>query len=132
MGITIKFRRGTATEHAQFSGAEGELTVQESVTEGDPWDLRVHDGLGGSGYLVPSATSVATLENKILDDTKFTGTISDNSGNLIAEVINGVLEFKAGKIALDAPLIYDQNNIKVPIEQEIARIARKNQMILGD
>ena len=71
MGITIKFRRGTASEHAQFSGAEGEVTVQEGAT-GKPWDLRVHDGLGGSGYLVPSATSEATLENKILDDTKFT------------------------------------------------------------
>ena len=131
MGITIKFRRGTVSDHAQFSGAEGEITVQEGAT-GKPWDLRVHDGLGGSGYLVPSATSEATLENKILNDTKITGTISDNSGNIIAEVINGVLEFKIGKISLDAPLMVDQNNIKVPIEQEIARIARKNQMILGD
>ena len=128
--MTIKFRRGTASEHAQFSGAEGEVTVQEGAT-GKPWDLRVHDGLGGSGYLVPSATSVATLENKILDDTKFTGTISDNSGNLIATIANGILEFESGAISLDAPLIVDQT-VTVPIEQMVARIARKNQMILGD
>ena len=38
MGITIKFRRGTATEHETFAGAEGEITVQESDDSGDPWE----------------------------------------------------------------------------------------------
>ena len=129
MGISIKFRRGDATEHLTFAGAEGEITVQENT--GLPWDLRVHDGLGGSGYLVSSDTSATTLENKILDDSKFTGTISDNSGNLIATVTAGVLVFESGAITLDAPTIVDQT-VTVPIEQMVARIARKNQMILGD
>ncbi len=46
MGISIKFRRGTAAEHSSFNGAEGEITVQKSDSSGDPWRLRVHDGLG--------------------------------------------------------------------------------------
>ena len=131
MGIAIKFRRGTSAEHATFAGAEGEVTVQESDSGGDPWDLRVHDGLGGSGYLVPSATSVATLTNKVLDNSKFTGTLSDNSGNTLATVTGGVLVFEAGTMTLEDPQIVDQTETK-PIEQMVARIARKNQMILGD
>ena len=77
MGVAVKFRRGTAAEHSTFAGSEGEVTVQKSDASGDPWDLRVHDGLGGAGHLVPSTDSVATLENKVLNDSKFTGTISE-------------------------------------------------------
>ena len=129
MGISIKFRRGDATDYLTFAGAEGEITVQENA--GVPWDLRVHDGLGGEGYRLSSDTSEATLENKTLDDAEFTGTISDGSGNLIATVTAGVLVFESGAMALDAPTIVDQT-VTVPIEQMVARIARKNQMILGD
>ena len=131
MGISIKFRRGTATEHETFAGAEGEITVQESDDSGDPWDLRVHDGLGGSGYLVSSDTSEATLTNKVLDNTKITGTVSDNSGNTLATVQSGALIFEPGTMTLEDPNVVDQDVTK-PIEQMIARIARKNQMILGD
>ena len=130
MGIAIKFRRGTATDHITFDGAAGEITVQENA--GAPWDLRVHDG-ENEGYLISSDTSAAILENKTLDDTEFTGTISDDSGNLIATVTagTGVLVFESGAMTLDAPTIVDQTET-VPIEQMVARIARKNQMILGD
>ena len=130
MGISIKFRRGDATDHLTFAGAQGEITVQEGAT-GKPWDLRVHDGLGAPGDLISSDTSEATLENKTLDDAEFTGTISDGSGNLIATVTAGVLVFESGSMTLDAPTIVDQTET-VPIEQMVARIARKNQMILGD
>ena len=131
MGISIKFRRGTATEHETFTGAEGEITVQESDSSGDPWNLRVHDGLGGGGYLVSSDTSVATLTNKVLDDAKITGTLRDNSGNTLATVQSGSLIFEPGTMTLEDPNVVDQDVTK-PIEQMIARIARKNQMILGD
>ena len=132
MGISIKFRRGTADDHATFGGAEGEITVQDNSGETNTaWDLRVHDGTNASGYLVPSATSTATLTNKTLTGAKFTGTLSDGSGNLIATVLDGVLVFESSKITLDAPTIVDQT-VTVPIEQMVARIARKNQMILGD
>ena len=131
MGISIKFRRGTATEHATFTGAEGEITVQESDDSGDPWNLRVHDGLGGSGHLLSSDASVATLTNKVLDDAKITGTLSDNSGNTLATVQSGSLIFEPGTMTLEDPNVVDQDVTK-PIEQMIARIARKNQMILGD
>ena len=131
MGVAVKFRRGTASEHSTFAGSEGEVTVQKSDSSGDPWDLRVHDGLGGSGHLVPSVDSVATLENKILNDSKFTGTISDNSGNTIATITGGKLVFSSNTTTLDTPSIVDQGST-VPLEQMVARVARKNQMILGD
>ena len=132
MGISIQFRRGTADEHATFDGAAGEITVQDNSGETNTaWDLRVHDGDNASGYLIPSATSVAKLTNKILESVKLTVNISDNSGNLIATVTDGVLVFESGAITLDAPTIVDQT-VTVPIEQMVARIARKNQMILGD
>ena len=131
MGVAVKFRRGTSAEHSTFAGSEGEVTVQKSDASGDPWDLRVHDGLGGAGHLVPSADSVATLENKILNDSKFTGTISDNSGNTIATITGGKLVFSSNTTTLDTPSIVDQGST-VPLEQMVARVARKNQMILGD
>jgi len=131
MGVAVKFRRGTASEHSTFAGSEGEVTVQKSDASGDPWDLRVHDGLGGSGHLVPSADSVATLNNKVLNNSKFTGTISDNSGNTIATITGGKLVFSSNTTTLDTPSIVDQGST-VPLEQMVARVARKNQMILGD
>ena len=39
MGVSIKFRRGTAAEHTSFTGAEGEITVLQSDSSGDPWRL---------------------------------------------------------------------------------------------
>ena len=131
MGVAVKFRRGTASEHSSFAGSEGEVTVQKSDSSGEPWDLRVHDGLGGSGHLVPSADSTATLNNKVLNNAKFTGTISDNSGNTIATISGGKLVFSSGRLTLDTASIVDQGST-VPLEQMVARIARKNQMILGD
>ena len=60
MGVAVKFRRGTASEHSSFAGSEGEVTVQKSDSSGEPWDIRVHDWLGGAGHLGPSADSTAT------------------------------------------------------------------------
>ena len=56
MGVSIKFRRGTAAEHTSFTGAEGEITVLQSDSSGDPWRLKVHDGT--SGYTVPTIVSL--------------------------------------------------------------------------
>ena len=47
-------------------------------------------------------------------------------------LIDGSIKlFESGAMALDGPTIVDQT-VTVPIEQMVARIARKNQMILGD
>ena len=135
MGVAIKFRKGNADEHASFAGLEAEVTVQSDLTVplGKPWSLRVHDGLGGSGHHIPAVDEVATLENKTLDDVVLLNgmTIKDSSGNLLGTVTDGKIVFGTGAVTLDAPFIIDQGTTKA-LETMVARIARKNQMILGD
>jgi hypothetical protein len=76
MAIQIQLRKGTATEHSTFTGADGEVTVDTTNKT-----LRVHDGttVGGirlatlTGGLVPaSQLPVATTSAQgavILNDT---------------------------------------------------------------
>lgn len=131
MGVAIKFRKGTAAEHASFAGEAAEVTVQTDATSGNPWTLRVHDGLGGSGHHIPAVDSVATLTNKTLTNVVLSGTIKDESGNTLATVSGGKLVLGTGALTLDEPDIVDQGTT-VEIEAMVARIARKTQMILGD
>ena len=130
MGVAIKYRKGTAAEHASFAGEAAEVTVQTNTT-GNPWSLRVHDGDGGSGYWIPAATDIATLENKTLKNVVLEGTIKDTSGNTLASVSGGKLVLGTGALTLDEPDIVDQGST-VDLEAMVARIARKTQMILGD
>ncbi len=129
MGIAIKFRKGTEAEHANFNGEAAEITVQTATST--PWSLRVHDGGGGAGYHIPTATQVATLTNKTLTNVVLDGTIKDTSGNLLATVVGGKLVLGSGALTLDEPDIIDQGDTK-DLEVMIARVARKTQMILGD
>jgi hypothetical protein len=45
MASRVKFRRGTAVQHATFIGAEGEITVNTTTDS-----LVVHDGIQAGGY----------------------------------------------------------------------------------
>tara|TARA_Y100000389_G_scaffold200521_1_gene241145 strand:+ start:1495 stop:1719 length:225 start_codon:yes stop_codon:yes gene_type:complete len=45
MASRIKFRRGSTTEHASFTGAEGEITVNTTKDT-----LVVHDGATAGGF----------------------------------------------------------------------------------
>ena len=130
MGVAIKFRRGTATEHASFEGEAAEVTVQTNTT-GLPWSLRVHDGEDASGYWIPATDDVATLQNKTLKNVVLEGTIKDTSGNLLGTVVGGKIVLGTGAITLDEPLIIDQGTTK-SLEAMINRVSIKNQMILGD
>ena len=130
MGVAIKHRKGTADEHVNFAGLAAEVTVQTNDST-KPWSLRVHDGLGGSGFHVPARTEVATLTNKTLDNVVLSGTIQDTSGNLLGTVVGGKIVLGTGAITLDEPDIIDQGTTK-DLEAMIARVARKTQMILGD
>tara|TARA_B100001250_G_scaffold269545_1_gene232609 strand:+ start:4551 stop:4946 length:396 start_codon:yes stop_codon:yes gene_type:complete len=131
MGVSIKFRRGTASEYSAFNGAEGEVTVQKSDSVGDPWSIRVHDGQGGAGFHIPTETQTATLSNKTLNNVVLSGTIKDTSGNLLGTVVGGKLVLGQGALTLDEPAIIDQGDTK-DLEAMVARISRKNQMVLGD
>ena len=130
MGVAIKFRKGTATEHASFEGEAAEVTVQTNTT-GNPWSLRVHDGDNASGYWVAGVDDVATLTNKTLTNVVIDGTIKDTSGNTLATVVGGKIVLGPGAITLDEPDIIDQGST-VDLEAMISRVARKTQMILGD
>jgi len=130
MGVAIKFRKGTATEHASFEGQAAEVTVQTNTT-GNPWSLRVHDGDNASGYWVAGVDDVATLQNKTLKNMVLEGTLKDTSGNTLATIVGGKIVLGSGALTLDEPDIIDQGTTK-DLEAMISRVARKTQMILGD
>ena len=130
MGVAIKFRRGSASEHASFEGEAAEVTVQTNTT-GLPWSLRVHDGEDASGYWIPATDDVATLQNKTLKNVVLEGTIKDTSGNLLGTVVGGKIVLGTGALTLDEPDIIDQGSTK-DLEARISRVARKIQLILGD
>jgi len=121
MGVAIKFRKGTATEHASFEGQAAEVTVQTNTT-GLPWSLRVHDGENASGYWVPTVDDVATLTNKTLTNVVLSGTVKDASGNVLGTISGGKLILGAGLIMVG----------EEDLELMVSRLSRKNQMILGD
>ena len=129
MGISIQFRRGTATEHTTFTGSEGEITVLKSDDSGDPWRLKVHDGT--SSYIIPTIDSADSLTNKTITSPKWSGTISDASSNLLATVGTSKITFASGVVTLDSANVIDQATEKT-LEAMMERVARKNQMILGD
>ena len=129
MGVSIQFRRGTADEHTAFTGSEGEITVLKSDSEGDPWRLKVHDGT--VSYTVPTIDSVDSLTNKTMTNPKWSGTISDTSSNSLASIAGGQIVFADGSVILNNADVTDQGVTKT-LEAMMARVARKNQMILGD
>ena len=130
MGVAIKFRRGTADEHASFEGEAAEVTVQTN-TSTNPWSLRVHDGDNASGYWIAGVDDIATLQNKTLKNVVLEGTIKDTSGNTLATISGGKIVLGTGALTLDEPDIVDQGSTK-DLEAMISRVARKTQMILGD
>lgn len=65
MSIEVKMRRGTTAEHATFTGAEGEVTVDT-----DKKVVVVHDGVTPGGFPQNNAKSIIT-KPVVIDD--FTG-----------------------------------------------------------
>lgn len=64
MSRQIQFRRGTATEHENFIGAMGEITVDTTNKT-----LRVHDGETAGGTMLARADAVpSNISNKIIPD----------------------------------------------------------------
>jgi hypothetical protein len=57
MSIQVKFRRGTATQHNSFTGAEGEITVDTTNKT-----LRVHDNSTVGGIRLAKSSEVANLQ----------------------------------------------------------------------
>lgn len=58
MATQVQMRRGTSLENDEFTGAEGEITID---TTNDT--IRVHDGIKKGGYSVPKGLSVNQKPN---------------------------------------------------------------------
>jgi hypothetical protein len=95
MAIQIQLRKGTATEHNTFTGADGEVTVDTTNKT-----LRVHDGstVGGTrlatltGGLVPAAqlpaATTSTQGAVILNNTVTSSSIYDALTAAQGKVLN--------------------------------------------
>lgn len=60
MAREIKLRRGTATEHETFTGAEGEVTVDTTNKT-----LRVHDGVTPGGIPIAKKAEIPSVPSDI-------------------------------------------------------------------
>jgi len=78
MPTAVQFRRGTTTQHASFTGAEGEVTVDTSKDT-----LVVHDGSTQGGFEIARAdlsnTSAIALTNISVTDAGGDGSLSYNN-----------------------------------------------------
>ena len=123
MGVSIQFRRGTASDHDNFTGSEGEITVlQSDAGSGDPWRLKVHDG--SASYIIPTIDSADSLTNKTMTSPKWSGTITDRSSNLLASIGTGEVTYASGSVVLDNAYVIDQSTEKT-LEAMMERVARK-------
>lgn len=78
MATELKFRGGTTAQHATFTGADREVTVDT-----DKYTLIVHDGAtaGGKAVVVPDQPHTFTVSQR--------GTVTtDNDGNFDMDVTN--------------------------------------------
>lgn len=123
MSIEVKFRRGTTAEHASFTGADGEVTVDT-----DKETLVVHDGSTAGGFPLaredrnqrtidpfkPGTHSgldfaygvgIAREDNVVARVNAGTVTLTDDTTNYIESTAAGVVSanttgFTAGRIPL--------------------------------
>ena len=58
MAIEVKFRRGTTAQHSSFTGANGEITVDTTLST-----IRVHDGVTAGGTRIAKYTDLGAAAN---------------------------------------------------------------------
>jgi len=75
MPTVVQFRRGTTSENNNFTGSEGEISIDTSLKV-----IRVHDGATEGGFPLAGTTAVQTLTNKTIDAPVITGTASFTTG----------------------------------------------------
>jgi hypothetical protein len=90
MATALKLRRGTTAEHATFTGAEGELTVDT-----DKDTVVLHDGAQAGGYPI-AAPHVAQTFTKSQRGT----VTADNDGSFDMNVTNNFKCTPTGGITL--------------------------------
>jgi len=94
MATQVQFRRGTETQNNNFTGVEGELSVNLTALA-----LRLHDGTTAGGYEIARADmSNAVFANTVLPDTdnsKDLGASGTRFANVYATTFNGALSGNA-------------------------------------
>ena len=130
MAKQLQLRKGTATEHNTFTGANGEVTVDTTNKT-----LRVHDGstVGGtrlatltSGLVtvsqLPDATTTvkgAVILNDTLTSTSTTTALTAAQGNVLADRDFGVNQSWQDVTGSRAKGVVYTNNTGKPIEVAI-------------
>ena len=66
MPSILKLRRGTTTEHASFTGEEGELTANTSKD-----CVVLHDGLTAGGFEVAMESTIDDIKAAVATSTDF-------------------------------------------------------------
>ena len=61
MSIEVKLRRGTSTDHASFTGAVGEVTIDTTIQT-----LKVHDGTTVGGHRIAKYGDIAVVSANTL------------------------------------------------------------------
>ena len=86
MAIQIQLRKGTATEHDTFTGANGEVTVDTTNKT-----LRVHDGSTVGGIQLATVTGVgAVILNNTLTSTSATQALTAAQGKVLNDQAFGI------------------------------------------
>jgi hypothetical protein len=83
MAQQVQIRRGSTTDHASFTGAVGEITVDTTLKT-----IRVHDGSTVSGIPLPTANGT-TLTSPSIANAAISGSNNQLSGTLT--VTGGVI-----------------------------------------
>lgn len=90
MATQVQFRRGTATQNNNFTGANGELSVNLSN-----YSIRLHDGVSAGGYEIARANlSNATFGATVLPSSNTTYNIGSSSfkfANIFSQTFTGAL-----------------------------------------
>ena len=106
MPTILQLRRGTSTEHASFTGAEGEVTVNTTKDT-----LVVHDGSTAGGFEIALAdgsnVSVSTEQVQDAAATMFTGASHTN--------ITATYDDEAGTLTLAGAAAYTDSDARAAV-----------------
>lgn len=86
MATQVQLRRGTAAQHASFTGVAGEVTVDTTS-----YVLRVHDGSTVGGFPTVSANN-ATITNPTITNYTETTYTANSSTAITLNLSNGTIQ----------------------------------------
>lgn len=82
MSTQLKLRGGTAAQHATFTGASREVTVDD-----DNHTLRVHDGVTAGGWIAQSPLNQRLLQWAVSGAYQLTNFTRDANGAIVSGVV---------------------------------------------